>query len=159
MEVFTLALALGDMIPVLAFGSSVWILGHRFNSPLFMAAAFVFVLAGCCKVAWKLTLVLKKRDLVWLERLSLPVLGTGFLMVLVSLYRGYRQFSWSNIFCAATSFPAVILFMGWGVMMCAVIWYGLFKFRRTDAASNRTMLILNTVGQIYLLLGVLFSRL
>ena len=56
MEGFTLGLALVDAIPVLSFGISMVIIASRFHSPIFMIGASLSVIAGCCKVAWKLIL-------------------------------------------------------------------------------------------------------
>ena len=56
MEGFTVALALVDAIPVLSFGISMVIIAGRFDSPLFMIGVALSVLAGCCKVCWKLIL-------------------------------------------------------------------------------------------------------
>ena len=67
MEGFTLALALGDAIPVLSFGISMVIIASRFQSPLFMVGAALSVLGGCCKVAWKLILGIWKKDVRWLN--------------------------------------------------------------------------------------------
>ena len=63
MEGFTLALALVDAIPVLSFGISMVIIASRFHSPVFMIGAGLSVLAGCCKVAWKLILGISKKDI------------------------------------------------------------------------------------------------
>ena len=62
MEGFTLALALVDAIPVLSFGISMVIIASRFNSPPFLMGASLSVLAGCCKVAWKLVLGIKGKE-------------------------------------------------------------------------------------------------
>jgi len=61
MEGFTLGLALVDAIPVLSFGISMLIIASRFDNPLFLIGAALSVLAGCCKVAWKLVLGLTKK--------------------------------------------------------------------------------------------------
>ena len=62
MEGFTIGLALVDAIPVLAFGISMVIIATRFDSALFTFGAALSVLAGCCKVAWKLVLGIAKKD-------------------------------------------------------------------------------------------------
>ena len=73
MEGFTVGLALVDAIPVLSFGISMVIIASRFDSPLFMLGAALSVLAGCCKVAWKLVLGIAKKDVTWLNKPFLPM--------------------------------------------------------------------------------------
>jgi hypothetical protein len=85
MEGFTIALALVDAIPVLSFGISMVIIASRFHSPLFLIGACLSVLAGCCKVAWKLVLGIWKKDLRWLNKPFLPMQITGFGFILGSL--------------------------------------------------------------------------
>ena len=84
MEGFTVALALVDAIPVLSFGIAMVIIAGRFDSPLFMIGAACSVLAGCCKVAWKLVLGVAKKDLRWLNKPFVPMQATGFLLMMVS---------------------------------------------------------------------------
>ena len=79
MEGFTLGLALVDAIPVLSFGISMVIIAGRFDSPLFMIGAAFSVLAGCCKVAWKMILGITKKDLRWLNKPFVPVRKAGKL--------------------------------------------------------------------------------
>ena len=74
MEGFTLGLALVDAIPVLSFGVSMVIIAGRFRSPLFLVGAALSVLAGCCKVAWKLVLGITKKDLRWLNKPFVPMM-------------------------------------------------------------------------------------
>ena len=84
MEGFTVALALVDAIPVLLFGASMILLGSRLQSLLFTVGAILSTLAGCCKVAWKLILGLKKKDVRWLNKGFLPLMGAGWLLILLS---------------------------------------------------------------------------
>ena len=85
MEGFTLGLALVDAIPVLSFGISMVIIANRFDSPLFMIGAILAVLGGCCKVAWKLVLGIAKKDLRWLNKPFVPMMASGFLLLVVSV--------------------------------------------------------------------------
>ena len=157
MEGFTLGLALVDAIPVLSFGISMVIIGSRFDSSLFMIGAVLSVLAGCCKVAWKLVLGIWKKDLRWLNRPFLPMQITGFGFILGSLITGFGKINWSGLFRAVTSFPSLLFFLGWIGLMFFMGWYRKNKFLNDDAHSNWTAQIVNAIGQTCLLLGILFA--
>ena len=157
MEGFTLGLALVDAIPVLSFGISMVIIASRFHSPLFMIGAALSVLAGCCKVAWKLVLGIAKKDLKWLNKPFVPMQATGFLLMLVSFVIGFGSIDWSAVLAAVTGFPSLAFFLGWIALMGVMVWYRKHKFQRDDAHSNWTAQIINAVGQTCLLLGILFA--
>ena len=158
MEGFTIALALVDAIPVLSFGISMVIIASRFQSPLFMIGAALSVLAGCCKVAWKLVLGIAKKDLKWLNRPFVPMQASGFLLMLVSFVLGFRKISWGGVLSAVTGVPSILFFIAWVGCMGAMSWYRKHKFQRNDARSNWTAQIINAVGQTCLLLGILFAK-
>ena len=157
MEGFTLGLALVDAIPVLSFGISMVIIASKFGSPLFMVGAALSVLAGCCKVAWKLILGIWKKDLRWLNKPFVPMQASGFLLMLVSFVIGFRKISWPAVGTALVSFPSLLFFIAWIGLMGFMGWFRKHKFRNEDAASNWTAQIINAVGQTCLLLGILFA--
>ena len=157
MEGFTLGLALVDAIPVLSFGISMVIIASKFGSPLFMVGAALSVLAGCCKVAWKLILGIWKKDLRWLNKPFVPMQASGFLLMLVSFVIGFRRISWPAVGAALVSFPSLLFFLAWIGLMGFMGWFRKHKFRNEDAASNWTAQIINAVGQTCLLLGILFA--
>ncbi len=157
MEGFTVGLALVDAIPVLSFGISMVIIASRFDSPLFMIGATLSVLAGCCKVAWKLVLGIVKKDLRWLNKPFLPMQITGFLLMLISFVLGFRKISWGGVLAAVTGLPSILFFLAWIGLMGFMGWYRKHKFRNEDAKSNWTAQIINAIGQTCLLLGILFA--
>ncbi len=157
MEGFTLGLALVDAIPVLSFGISMVIIASRFDSPLFMIGATLSVLAGCCKVCWKLVLGIWKKDLRWLNKPFVPMQATGFLLMLISFILGFRTISWGGVLASVLSFPSLLFFVGWIGLMGFMGWYRKNKFKNDDAHSNWTAQIINAVGQTCLLLGILFA--
>ena len=157
MEGFTLSLALVDAIPVLSFGISMVIIAGRFHSTVFMIGAALSVLAGCCKVAWKLVLGIAKKDLKWLNKPFVPMQAAGFMLMLVSLLLGFSKIHWSGVLSAVAGFPSSLFFTAWIGFMFAMSWYRKHKFRREDAHSNWTAQIINAVGQTCLLLGILFA--
>ena len=157
MEGFTIGLALVDAIPVLSFGISMVIIASRFDSPLFMVGAALSVLAGCCKVAWKLVLGISGKDLQWLNKPFVPMQATGFLLMLISFVIGFRKISWGNVFSAVTGVPSILFFLLWIGLMGFMVWFRKHKFRNDDAQSNWTAQIINAVGQTSLLLGILLA--
>jgi len=157
MEGFTLALALVDAIPVLSFGISMVIIAGRFDSPLFMIGASLSVLAGCCKVAWKLVLGIAKKDLRWLNKPFLPMQITGFGFILGSLLTSLNKINWAGVLAAVLSFPSILFFLAWIALLFFMGWYRKNKFKQDDARSNWTAQIINAIGQSCLLLGILFA--
>ena len=157
MEGFTLGLALVDAIPVLSFGISMVIIASRFDSPLFMIGAALSVLAGCCKVAWKMVLGLAKKDLRWLNKPFVPMQAAGFLLMFVSFIIGFGKINWAGVGAAIISLPSILFFIAWIGLMGFMGWYRKNKFKNDDAHSNWTAQIVNAVGQTCLLLGILFA--
>lgn len=158
MEGFTIGLALVDAIPVLSFGISMVIIASRFDSPVFMIGAALSVLAGCCKVAWKMVLGITKKNLQWLNRPFVPMQAAGFLLMLVSFVLGFGAIDWSGVLTAVTGIPSVLFFLAWIGLMGFMGWFRKNRFRNDDAHSNWTAQIVNAVGQTCLLLGILFAR-
>lgn len=158
MEGFTIGLALVDAIPVLSFGISMVIIASRFESPLFMIGAALSVLAGCCKVAWKMVLGIAKKDLKWLNKPFVPMQATGFLLMLISFILSFRKIAWASVLAAVVSFPSIAFFGAWIGCMFGMSWYRKHKFQRNDAHSNWTAQIINAIGQTCLLLGILLAR-
>ena len=157
MEGFTIGLALVDAIPVLSFGISMVIIASRFNSPLFMIGAALSVLAGCCKVAWKLVLGIAKKDLRWLNKPFLPMQITGFGFIIGSLLTSLGKINWPSVLKAVTSLPSILFFIVWIGLMGFMGWFRKYKFSNEDAKSNWIAQVINAVGQTCLLLGVLFA--
>ena len=157
MEGFTIALALVDVIPVLSFGISMVIIASRFHSPLFMIGAGLSVLAGCCKVAWKMVLGITKKDLKWLNKPFVPMQATGFLLMLISFILGFGTINWANVGAAIIGLPSLLFFAAWLGLMGFMGWYRKNRFSNNDAHSNWTAQIINAVGQTCLLLGILFA--
>jgi hypothetical protein len=157
MEGFTVGLALVDAIPVLSFGISMLIIAGRFPSPLFLIGAILSVLGGCCKVAWKLVLGITQKDLRWLNKPFVPMMASGFLLLIVSLVLGFGSIDWAGVGAALISFPSLLFFVAWIGLMGFMGWYRKHKFSNADAKSNWTAQIVNAIGQTCLLLGILFA--
>lgn len=154
MEGFTVALALVDAVPVLAFAAGMGIVAARFGSPLFWIGAALSILAGCCKVAWKLILGIWKKDLRWLNKPFVPMQAAGFLLMIGAILLNIRKISWGAVLTAVTGIPSILFFIGWVCLMGFMGWYRKNRFRNDDARSNWTAQLANAAGQICLLLGV-----
>ena len=157
MEGFTLGLALVDAIPVLSFGISMVIIAGRVDSPLFMMGAILAVLGGCCKVAWKLVLGVAKKDLRWLNKPFVPMMASGFLLLLVSVVLNITKINWAGVGAAIIGIPSILFFLVWIGLMGFMGWFRKHKFQNDDAKTNWTAQIVNAVGQTCLLLGILFA--
>ena len=157
MEGFTIGLALVDAIPVLSFGISMLIIAGRFQSPLFMIGAALSVLAGCCKVAWKLVLGIGKKNLRWLNKPFAPMMASGFLLLVISLIIGFGKINWAAVGAAIIGLPSILFFLAWIGLMGFMGWFRKHKFSNEDAKSNWTAQIINAIGQTCLLLGILFA--
>ena len=157
MEGFTVGLALVDAIPVLSFGISMVIIASRFDSPTFIIGAVLSVLAGCCKVCWKLILGIRKKDIRLLNKPFVPLMAVGFGFIVGSLIGGWKKISWASVLTSVLSFPSILFFVAWIGLMGFMGWYRKNKFKNDDARSNWTAQIINAVGQSCLLLGILFA--
>lgn len=155
MEGFTVALALVDAVPVLAFAAGMGIVAARFGSPLFWIGASLSILAGCCKVAWKLVLGIWKKDLRWLNKPFVPMQASGFLLMIGAVLVNIRRISWTGVLAAVTGIPSILFFAAWVGLMGFMGWYRKNRFRNEDARSNWTAQLVNAAGQLCLLLGVL----
>lgn len=157
MEGFTISLALVDAIPVLSFGISMVIIASRFRNPLFIIGAALSVIAGCCKVSWKLVLGIWKKDLRWLNKPFLPMQCTGICFIFGSILTSLGKINWAGVLTAVTGIPSILFFIAWIALMGVMVWYRKHKFKHDDAASNWTAQVINAVGQTCLLLGILFA--
>ena len=157
MEGFTLGLALVDAIPVLSFGISMVIIASRFPSPLFMIGAVLSVLGGCCKVAWKLVLGIAKKDLRWINKPFVPMMASGFLLLILSVLLNITKIHWAKMAAAIVSLPSMLFFAAWIGLMGFMGWFRKHKFSNNDAKANWTAQIVNAIGQTCLLLGILFA--
>ena len=157
MEGFTIGLALVDAVPVLSFGISMILIASRFDSPLFLVGAALSVLAGCCKVAWKLVLGIWKKDLRWLNKPFVPMMASGFLLMLISSVVDFGKINWAAVGTAIIGLPSILFFAAWLGLMGFMGWYRKHKFSNDDAHSNWTAQIINAIGQTCLLLGILFA--
>lgn len=157
MEEFTLALALVDFIPVLAFGIAIIMISAGFNSKLFLIGAIISLLAGVFKVLWKLILGTKKKDIKWLNKCFLPMQSGGWLIMLLGIICNLGKINFANLLAAVTGMPQLIFFLLWFCLMGAMVWYKKNRFERYSAKKNWTAEIINSCAQICLLVAVILA--
>ncbi|MCF0138051.1 MAG: hypothetical protein HUJ66_06795 [Oscillospiraceae bacterium] len=157
MTEFTLALALVDFIPVVAFGIAIILLAGVFNSPLFLIGAVASLLAGVFKVLWKLILGTSGKDIKWLNRSFLPLQAGGWLVMLLAVILNIRRISFPAVLSAVSGLPQLIFFILWLVLMGTMVWYKKNRFDKYDAKTNWVAEIVNSLGQCCFLAAMLFA--
>jgi len=157
MEGFTLSLALLDYVPVAAFGAAGIIAGAAMGSPLFTIGAAISFLAGLMKATWKLILGVWKKDIGFMNRAFLPMQLAGWLIMLPAGIIGIFKAGGAKTASVLFGSPQIIFFILWIAAMCGMVWYKKTRFQKYDARSNWTAEIINSLGQIFFLLAVIFA--
>ena len=155
MEEFTLALALVDFIPVIAFGVAIIMISLDFHSKLFLIGAIISLLAGLFKVLWKLILGTTKKDVKWLNKCFLPMQSGGWVIMLLGIICNLGKINFANLLSAIVGLPQLLFFILWLGLMGTMIWYKKNKFERYSAKKNWTAEIINSCAQICLLIAVI----
>lgn len=87
-EDFTMGLALMDALPVLFFGIGSLFMGRIAGSGIVLAGGFVCFATGMLKVAWKIIVVLQKKN-IWplfvQMRICMPI---GFVLMIIGCFLG-----------------------------------------------------------------------
>ena len=153
---FTLGLALVDAIPVLLFGVSMAVVGLKLRSVLFVLGAAASLLAGCGKVAWKLLLALRQRDVPWLNRQFRYLMGAGFALMLVAVVAAFvgGSLRFGALAAALTGMPACVFF---ALALCGFAVLGVMGARLDGsvARDNWAEQLVNTFAQAMLLAGII----
>lgn len=155
MEEFTLALALVDFIPVLAFGIAIIMISLGFKSKLFLIGAIISLVAGLCKVLWKLILGTTKKDVKWLNKCFLPMQSGGWVVMLLGIICNLGKINFGNLLNTVIGMPQLLFFVLWFALMGTMVWYKKNKFERYSAKKNWTAEIINSCAQICLLIAVI----
>ena len=150
---FTLSLALIDALPVLFFGAAAAVLGAKLQSALFIVGAALCLLAGAGKVAWKVLLALKGKDVALLGAQLRYVMPLGFLLMLFGAFFA-EDGSVRTLLHAAVRLPSVLFFALTIVGMIAMIVCAK-KFDRFDVRGNWIEQGINAAAQGCALIGVL----
>ena len=150
---FTLGLAVVDAIPVLEFSASMICVALRFQSFLFVLGALCCVLAGCGKVAWKLVLALRGRDIPQLAAHFMPRMLTGFALMVAGLVLDGGAIDFSALLARILAFPAVVFF---AVALLSIVALCVLRsvLDQRAARSNWIEQFVNISLQTALLIGI-----
>lgn len=166
-EDFTVALALVDAIPVIFFSLSMVILAAALAGSgvafwIFLVGAVLIVLAGLCKVLWKLFLGLHAGDIKILNKAFVPCMASGFMIALIGAIVGTftHAIAWGGVLKAIIGIPAIIFFIlglcGMGVMGYVKSSQSREDFNK-DAKKNWLAEFVNGFSQAMLFLGIFFA--
>lgn len=156
-EGFTLGLALVDALPVIFFAGSMFLIGQRFSSNLFMLGAVLCLIGGAGKVLWKVIVVLKRKN-VWplfvQMRFLMPL---GFLLMICSLIANADRISFDEIIKACTGFPTIVCFAAGiaGIVLMTI--FAMF-LDSSDVRANWIEQLTNGLAQGAFFLGILLMR-
>ena len=150
---FTLSLALVDALPVLFFGAAAAMLGVKLRSALFIVGAALCLLAGAGKVAWKLLIALRGKDVALLGAQLRYVMPAGFLLMMLGAFLAERGTALS-LLQAAARMPSVFFFALTIVGLIAMVVCAK-KFDRFDVRANWIEQGINAAAQACALIGAL----
>lgn len=156
-EGFSVKMAVVDSIPVLTFCAGMAVIGRRFRKPLFLLGAVLCALAGCGKVAWKLLIACKKKNVLWLAKQFRYTISAGFGFVLASVFKNRKEIDFKRLLRRIVRLPAGIFF-GLAVLLFGALSVMGAKLDKTNAKHNWIEQFTNIGAQSMLLLGVLFSE-
>ena len=151
-----MGLAIVDAVPVLEFCASMIAIAVRFQSPLFVAGAALSALAGCGKVAWKVLLAVRRRDIAWLTRQFRYLMSAGMALMLVAVVvaAATGALDVGAVAARVVRPPAVVFFVLWLVGMAAMGVMGARLDKRV-ARNNWIEQVANAVAQGLFLVGIL----
>ena len=153
-EGFTVKMALVDALPVLFFIGSILLLTGVFSQALFFTGASLIVIGGLSKVIWKLLMGWKGRDVRLLNKLFVPLMVSGFLLMITGLIVNRTAISIKGMLAAVTALPQVVFFVAGAAAMVTMI-ISSFTFKKDSAAHNWKAQIINTIAQASFFIGLL----
>lgn len=153
-EGFTLGLALADAVPVIEFAAVMAIISLRYTDTLFVCGAVCAVVAGCGKVAWKILLAWKNRNIERLNTQFRSVMVTGAFLMLASLIMNENDIDIAAVFYGALVPPACIFF-ALGIAGIIALFVCGEKLDAMDPKSNWICEIVNIATWACFLAGVL----
>lgn len=151
-EGFSVPLALVDAIPVAVFAIAFIVLGKKakasFLIPLGGLIAFI---GGAIKVAWKIIVAVKKKNIWWMfvqMRYTMPL---GFVLILIGCIISHAALGAAF---AGIGPASIVFFALWFLGMCLM---GVFakKLDNADPKANWIEQGTNGIAQICLLIGLI----
>lgn len=153
-EGFTLALALVDAVPVLAFCLATIAFGVRLGSGLFLAGAVLATIGGAGKVSWRLVIALAHKNIPLLSRQMRITMPLGFAVMVAGLVLAGPATA-----TAATGLvrlPSLALLIAWILCMCTMGYLAGHR-DQSSARDNWHEQLVNATGQLCLLAAVLLA--
>ncbi|MCF0143105.1 MAG: hypothetical protein HUJ75_06985 [Parasporobacterium sp.] len=157
MKGFSVGLALVDYIPVAAFGVAMIFVGNAIGNPLFYIGAVFTLLGGLVKATWKLILGISGKDIKILNKGFWPLMGLGFLLMIVGVVISLFTKSWEGFGAAILSLPQVIFFAIFIVAIAAMMVFKKTSFKKDSARDNWIAEIINCIGMVSLLIGSILA--
>jgi len=152
-EGFTMELAGFDTVPVLLFTVSGVLLGRRLGSPLFLAGVALCLAGGLSKCLWKMLIVWRRRDVVWLKPVSRIGKFGGFAVMAAALALGGYD---ARLLAAMVKAPALYFLIA-GLAGLSGMVYCFIRLDRDSACSNWIEEGINTLAQLSWVLCVLMA--
>lgn len=157
-ENFSISLVILDLISVLFFSLSTFLIAYRIHSKLFIFGSILCFCAGFCKVLWKFIIGLAKKN-IWSLYIQLRFfMPLGFVFMIISIILFRNQIDWKIVLNLIFSVPQIIFFF---LGILGMIFMGIFAFTLDgkDLKSNWLEEITNGLSQIFIFLGIIFSSL
>ncbi len=151
-EGFSVSLALVDAIPVLFFAVSAVILGMKAKfSKLIILGGLIAFLGGAIKVAWKIIVAVKRKNIWWMfvqMRYTMPL---GFLLIVIGCFVSHAALGAAF---AGIGPASIVFFALWFLGMCLM---GVFakKLDNADPKANWIEQGTNGIAQLCLVIGLI----
>ena len=153
----TPGMALLDCVPVLFFWAMISLIGSLWSFPLYWVGAVLMGLAGTAKALLKVVIAFSGKDIPVLSKYFGPVMGTGFLLVLLAVLLDHRSGAIHLLWEALKSPPAPLFFLlgALGLVVMTVLRMRLdFSTRRANYIAEVT----NSIAQGLFLAGMICAK-
>lgn len=156
---FSMPLAIVDAVPVLLFLTNCILIGSAMRSALFLVGAVLCFAAGFFKVIWKVCLAASGNDHSWLNRAFLPVMMTGFVLLILGIVlaiHGHSSFLLHLTRAGAlVSFSIALIFL-----IALIVVRSIFGKRKFNSSETLNWIgeELNIGFQAAVLSGILFMQ-
>jgi len=159
---FSVLLALTDAVPVLLFAASSYVVAKAASSTLYAVGAVMVILASLLKVVWKFLVAFGKSGPEGSSKLFFPMLGTGLLLMVISIIGMIARgvLTWTIIETTVFRFPTIVFF---GFFIVGICLMGIIRMQNSkedfaqSAALNWEAEGINLFTQAFFLLGCIFA--
>lgn len=154
LEESTVGMAVMDAFPVIFFLGSVISLYLIRPSVIFIIGGVICTTAGMGKVIWKFILAVSKKNVFLLYKQFKYLMSIGFLLMIISLFIGKPEVSFSTVIKYITWFPGNICFII-GLLGFILMIISSKKLDLSTKRGNFTEQAINLITQIFIFFGVL----